>query len=287
MNPLFSNLTGFVQASRVPNLIIIAVTQVLVAYALLGREFTEILNVSFGGLIISTLMIAAAGYIINDYYDQKIDMINRPERVIVGVKLKRRLAMAAHTLLNFSAIFIGWKIDPVIGMIHIFSAFCLWIYSNQLRRMPFFGNLIIALLTGLTFVIVSIFYRETSNLVLIYAFFAFFVTFIREIIKDIEDVKGEAAFGCTTIPIIWGIRGAKILIYMLSLIGTVLLIYFLLNEANIYVIIYFALLSPVFLWFIISIVRADTQSNFRFLHQVSNWLIISGIFSMLFLHESL
>jgi 4-hydroxybenzoate polyprenyltransferase len=277
------NFIGFIQASRVPNQLIIALTQVLTALILLGQDTTTILSLDFLGLIVTTQMIAAAGYIINDYYDQKIDMINRPDKVIVGVKLKRRQALIAHTLLNVGGIAFGWFIDPLIGLVHLVSAFSLWYYSNNLRRLPLIGNLIIASLTGMIFLIVSILFRATSSLIMIYALFAFTVTLVREIIKDIEDVKGESAFGCKTIPVIWGIRGSKLVIYLISLIGFALLTFFLIEEANLTATLFFAIVSPFYLWFLIALNKADTQKDFNNLHAMSNGLIFTGILSIVFL----
>ena len=150
--------------------------------------------------------MAAAGYIINDYYDVKIDYINKPERVIVGTVLKRRVVLFWHTFLNFSAIIIGSFLDWKIGAIHFASAFMLWLYSNQLKRLPLIGNFIVALLTGLSISIITLYFGQNPILVHTYALFAFSISLIREIVKDMEDWKGDADFGCKTLPIILGVR---------------------------------------------------------------------------------
>lgn len=124
MQAVTRNLFGFIRASRVPNLIIIALTQCFTAYFLLGMAINVMVSLEFVALILSTQMIAAAGYIINDYYDQKIDMVNRPQRVVVGVTFKRRLALISHSLLNFGAIGLMLFIDPLISLIQFW--FCLF-----------------------------------------------------------------------------------------------------------------------------------------------------------------
>jgi 4-hydroxybenzoate polyprenyltransferase len=283
MNPYLQNIGGFISASRVPNQLIIAFTQFVTGWVLLQRPFGALLDIRFFGLVLTTQMIAAGGYIINDYYDQKIDMINRPSRVIVGVTLKRRVALLAHLVLNLLAILIGFWIDPLIGLIHVFSSFVLWIYSNQLRRLPLIGNLSISTLSGLTFLIVSVYFRQESKLVMIYALFAFTITLIREIIKDIEDVKGEAAYGCETIPVVWGIPGAKIAIYLVSLGGVGLLTVFLYAVRDLGLIYYFIFLGPFFIWFVYLLFRADTKQHFATLHKACNLIILSGLFSIFIL----
>jgi 4-hydroxybenzoate polyprenyltransferase len=283
VNRVVQNIGGFISVSRVPNLIILAIAQVLAAWILLDRHIESLLNLKFIALIFSTQMIAAGGYIINDYYDQKIDMINRPKKVVVGVLLRRRMAILGHLLLNFFALGIGFWIDPLIGLIHVFSAFVLWIYSNHLRRMPLIGNLSISMLSGLIFLIVSVYFRQESNQVMVYSLFAFTITLIREIIKDIEDVKGESAYGCETLPVIWGIRGAKIAIYLSALGGVLLLILFLSNVQSWPLTIYFIALGPFFILFLIRLVQADTQQEFAYLHKGCNLIILSGIGSIFLL----
>jgi 4-hydroxybenzoate polyprenyltransferase len=283
LNVMLQNIGGFISASRLPNQVIIAFTQFITGWILLQLPLENLLDYRFIGLVLSTQMIAAGGYIINDYYDQKIDMINRPSRVIIGVKLTRRLALVSHLILNFTGIFIGFWIDPLIGLIHVFSSFLLWAYSNQLRRLPLIGNLTISTLSGLTFLIVSIFFRQQSTVVTIYALFAFTITLIREIIKDIEDVKGESAFGCQTIPVVWGIPGAKIAIYLVSLGAVGLLGIFLYSVQNLGLIFYFMFLGPFFLWFVYMIYKADTRNHFSMLHKACNLIILSGLFSIFIL----
>lgn len=283
MPSLRRSFIGFLKVSRIPNLVVIACIQIITAHYILEKQVIDIIELPFIALVISTLMIAAAGYIINDYHDQKIDMINRPERVIVGISLKRRIALASHSILNLAAIYIGYLIDPLIFLIHIFSAFFLWYYSNALRRLPFVGNLTIASLTGLVILIVGIFYRASEPLLTVYAFFAFLISLIREIIKDIEDVKGEAAFGCSTIPVVWGIRGAKVVILLISIAGSAYLAYYLLSMANQFVRVFFVSLLPLFAWFIWVLLKADTQKQYSKLHTASNWIILLGIISILFI----
>ncbi len=273
-----NDLVGFLRVSRIPNLIVIAFAQALVVVFILNQH---ILDLRLALVIVSTLMVAAAGYLINDYYDQKIDMINRPEKVVVGISLKRRRALLIHSGLNLAAIFLGFYVDIFVGLVHLFSSVSLWLYSNYLRRLPLIGNLTIAALAGMTFLILPLYYRMSNDIVLIYALFACIMVMIREIIKDILDVKGEEAFGCLTIPVIWGIRGAKILIYLIIVIGAVLLLGFLTFQINWLLRIYFMLLAPVFLWFIYRLYRADTSEDFLNLRKFCNYIIFTGLTSII------
>lgn len=96
------------------NLFIILLTQALVWFCVLLplRRWTNerlLLDTTYFSLLcLSTILIAAAGYIINDYFDIKIDAINRPEKVILENKIHRRAAIIYHSVLNIigSAIYI-------------------------------------------------------------------------------------------------------------------------------------------------------------------------------------
>lgn len=270
---------GFLKASRIPNLVIIGGTQMATAFFLLNED---VLEVRFILLVISTIMIAASGYIINDYYDQKIDMINRPKRVVVGVELRRRPALLAHTLINVFGILLGFWVDPLVGLVHIFSASLLWYYSNHLRRLPLIGNMSISLLSGMSILLVLVFFHSAHKIAFIYALFAFLIVLIREVLKDIEDVKGDEAFGVQTVPVIWGIRGAKMIIYLVVLSGSALLLYLLISLQNLILTYYFLGLMPLFIWFIYRLIKADTMKHFRRLHLFCDTIVFTGLLSLLF-----
>lgn len=275
---------GFLIASRIPNLLIIGATQYMTAIFLVSDyagKGSDIKSPGFFLMVLSTVMIAAGGYIINDYYDQKIDMINRPARVVVGIIFRRRLAMLAHFILTVIAIGIGFYLDIKVGVVHVFSAFSLWYYSNYLRRLPLLGNLIVAFLTSLTLLIVVVYLERNETLVYIYSLFAMSIILIREVIKDIEDVKGESAVGCQSIPVIWGVRGAKMFIYLVSIASTIMLVLFLITIENWQVRYYFMLLFPVFIWFIYKLAKADRHREFTFLRNFTNFIIFSGLLSMI------
>ena len=205
-----SFIESLLKLTRFGNLIIIALTQYFTAGFLIGMHTLNDVNLFF--LSLSTVLIAAGGYIINDYYDVKIDYINKPDRVVIGKSITRRYAILFHIALSVAGIVIGFYLSWKIGGVNVLSVFLLWLYSNTLKRLPFVGNLTVAFLTGLAVIIVDLFYGKDNSLVLIYALFAFFMTLVREVIKDMEDLKGDNSFGCKTLPIVWGIRKKKILI---------------------------------------------------------------------------
>jgi 4-hydroxybenzoate polyprenyltransferase len=234
-------------------------------------------------LSLSTGSIAAAGYIINDYYDIKIDLINKPERVVIGKSIARRYAILFHTIISFVGILLGLLLSWKIGAVNFVCVFLLWLYSNNLKRQPFIGNFVVAALTGLSIELINLLYNQHNTLVIIFALFAFFMTLVREIVKDMEDMKGDTTFGCRTLPIVLGIRKTKRVVYFIIFIFSIVVLilniqYSLLPAAYF---IGFLLLPMTIL--MIRLARADTIKEFYQLSQLCKLIMLSGIISMLFI----
>ncbi len=280
-NPKFS-LIAFLRLTRFWNLFIIGLAQYFAVVFLIDHQLLfdwRLLMLAF-----STAIIAGAGYIINDYYDIKIDLINKPNRVVIGKDITRRYALLYHSMFSFSGIILGFLLGWRIGIIHILSSFILWWYSNSLKRQPFLGNFMVALLTGISILIVNVLYDLDNPLVIIYSLFAFFMTLVREIIKDMEDLKGDNTFGCKTLPIIWGIRKTKVLVYFLLALfsGVVVLINTIYTQLPFYYFLVF-LFAPLSI-FLIVLIRADTKRDFYTLSQWCKVIMVLGVISMAFVN---
>jgi 4-hydroxybenzoate polyprenyltransferase len=272
-------LEPLLRIARFWNLLIIAIAQYFTVAFLVDPKL--VYDWHLFALSTSTLLIAAGGYIINDYYDVKIDLINKPERVVVGRGISRRYAILLHIVLSTAGIFLGLILNWKIGAVNFFSVFMLWWYSNMLKRLPFVGNFLVAFLTGGAIAIPWLLYPFAGKTnILIYAMFAFFVTLVREIIKDMEDLKGDNTFGCKTLPIVWGLRKTKNAIYFLtiSFVSSVFIIDALVEKLPMT---YFAvfLFAPV-AWLVIRLVRADTKKDFYRLSVLCKVIMLFGVFSM-------
>jgi len=263
------------------NLVIVGLTQYFTAIFLLheGLSWHLLNDQKFFLLVLSTVIITSAGYLINDYYDVKIDYVNRPDRVIVGRALKRRWIIIAHTAFNFIGIGIGFYISPTIGTINFIAAFLLWLYSNQLKRLPFIGNFTIAILTGTTLFLVGQYFQEREYLVLCYAIFAGFITLIREIIKDMEDLKGDEKFGCKTLPIVLGIAKTKQIIYGIVLIFCTV-VFVLMSSINI---VFPITLSVIMIFLIFELLKADKIKDYGKLSTFCKVIMLLGVISMVWI----
>lgn len=271
-------LESLLKLTRFGNLVIIGLAQYCTAGFLIA---TTTLN--DGALFIlatSTVLIAAAGYIINDYYDVKIDYINKPGRVVIGKSITRRYAILFHVVLSSIGVLLGLTLSWKIAAVNVSTVFLLWLYSNNLKRQPFIGNFVVAFLTGLAILLVDFYYHTGSALIIIYASFAFFMTLVREIIKDMEDLKGDVTFGCKTLPIMLGLRRTKFVIYLILFLfsATVVILNYFYQVLPLQ---YYAIFLFIpLLWLLYRLIRADTIRDFARLSAFCKVIMLMGILSM-------
>lgn len=274
----------FLKLIRIPNLIIIAISQWAVTLLLLSDSpFDSLNNPKLHLLVLCSVLTGAAGYVINDYYDIKIDWVNKPQRVVVSRFIERRYALILHSVFNFIALllslFIGWKIFISILLTEIL----LWWYSNELKRLAFWGNFVVALLSAYSLLLPGFILGKFTTPLWFFAGFAFIISFIRELIKDVEDLDGDARYGCSTLAITLGISGAKKIIYIL----VILLITGVASFAYLYydqsLLLYCTLiLAPLFLFLIFRIAKAKTSSDFNFLSTLCKFIMLAGMLTMVF-----
>ncbi|HNT41395.1 MAG TPA: geranylgeranylglycerol-phosphate geranylgeranyltransferase [Tenuifilaceae bacterium] len=229
----------FFQLIRYKNLLIIIATMILMRYFII-----EPILLSYGlalqmptgvfiMLVMATVLIAAGGYVINDYFDTRTDLVNKPGEVIVGQEVTRREAIAMHMVLSTLGIVLGLVVSfkvgrPVFSLLFFLTAGILWFYSTLYKRQLIVGNLVVSVLTGLIpliplvfelpllgnfWEVIAVYQLDLHQLVYWvggYATMAFLLTFVREIIKDIEDFEGDFTYGRNTIPVRYGIKTAKV-----------------------------------------------------------------------------
>ena len=272
------SIRGLFRISRPINLLMVGFAQFMTAYFLVGTTHAGLPVLQDYKLYLissSTLLITAAGYMIN--------YVNRPGNVVVGKGIKRRVVIFLHTVLNFTAIGLGFLVSPIFAVINFFAAFLLWFYSNNLKREPFVGNLTVAFLTGLSIYLIGFYFQKSELLVLTYAIFAFFLNLIREIIKDIEDRQGDRKHGCRTLPIVIGFRRTKAVIFLIAavFVCAILIVMFKLDRPLIFY--YFGGLGVFFMYFMYRIYVADRKDHFTQLSTIAKVLMLIGTLSMSFL----
>ncbi len=287
-------IRDFLRLIRFNNLIIISLTQ-LFAYYFLSPSISlrDVISPQFIILLTSTFLVAAAGYIINDYMDVMLDLVNKPEKVIVGKTISRRWAMFLHFGLNLIAFLLALQLSNTIALSVFLSGLFLWIYSQLLKKTYLIGNLMVATLSSFTLLVIYFFdHRVMVNGIWVYAAFAFLTTLVREIIKDTEDMRGDAKFKCKTLPIVLGVRKTKdVITWLQVLLAGLTLVYctffgvlsYSSNKVFGIFVMYMLLAVIIPMFSSIWLIRmADVKQDFSRLSLIAKIVMITGILSMVF-----
>jgi len=263
----------------------------------------QVSELAFLCLVVSTMVIAAAGYVINDYHDVRADRINQPGRVVIDYQVSRRMAMLMHLILNTIGVVLGILFSlyyRVPWMILIFagSPVLLWYYTVRLKHKLLIGNLVISFLTGTVPLLVILFeypllarkyadYPAFSSqglqalLVWIaaFGFFAFMTNLIREIIKDAEDYEGDKESGSITIPIRIGFKSTNLIVFGLSILTLAFLGYFFIVHLTdkISLAYYLILLVIPFLFLAFRVLNARLPKDYHFLSQLTKIIMLLGL----------
>jgi 4-hydroxybenzoate polyprenyltransferase len=240
-------MKNWLKLIRYPNLLIIIFTQYLLGYGIIRPMMLQqhvdppLGHFNFALLVCITVLIAAAGYIINDAFDVNTDRQNKPGKNMLEEKISSNTAFVVYYVLNGMAILAGFYLAWMAGSFQlglIFPAIAglLWFYSSRYQRTLFWGNLIVAFLSALVVLIVWLFefvmlMKNTDDFVSVinqleainiyiwaYALFAFLVSLIREILKDVQDLKGDTASAYRTVPVVWGGKVSRFLAASLTFI---------------------------------------------------------------------
>lgn len=297
-------IVAFLRLTRWPNLVFIALTQLLFYYCVYQPLFADNHLRPLVWILIASVLIAAAGYIINDYFDLNIDQINKPEKNVFARIIHRRWAIVWHFVFSVLGI-VATVIAVGLGkwyliLANITCVALLWFYSTSFKRKLLLGNIVISILTSWTVLILFFAYTSPRDAVVgdsvqtikffrisfLYAGFAFISSLIREAIKDMEDMEGDARYGCRTLPIVAGIRSTKIYVtvwIVVLLAALIILQLYVLQFQWWYAIAYSVLLVIVpLIYLLLRLARAASPAEFAALSKISKFIMFTGIVSMIF-----
>lgn len=306
---------------RLPILLLIAAIQYSVRLfvikpmlAINGFEL-EMSEIHFALLVISSVLIAGGGYAINDYFDAKIDRINKPKLVVLDRFIKRRVAMAMHIIMTSTGFIIATYVSYQVGMwkmntIYLFIIFALWFYSTNVKHLFLVGNLLISLLAAFVPLIVGLFEIPMQNQahpeiiselgfsifnipaywIIGYSCILGILTLMREITKDIIDIRGDKHYGSNTLTIVLGVKSTKTILIGLYLafgIGLYLVYQSFLSVHSYQIVaLVFALIVGMLVQTVI-IYLAKTKPMFNVSANLNNALVILVVISMYMLKLSI
>lgn len=298
-------MLNFFKLIRIQNLVLLALMQwvVRLGYLELIKIPLSLFYWQYSLLVLATVLIAAGGYVINDIFDQETDDINKPKNTIIGKSISESKAYTIYAALTITGVGLGTLLantisHPNFAVIFVLIATLLYFYASTLKRIAFLGNVIVALLLAFSVIIIGIFdiYPNTFevnqkqmslafSILLDYAKFAFIINLVREIIKDMEDMEGDNSQGIRTLPIIIGINKTTKITFVLMLIPTMYLFYYLYNYLflnNLYYGIFymFALVLAPMILCLIKIWNAKEKADFNFISTLLKWIIFFGILSI-------
>ncbi|QOD60526.1 geranylgeranylglycerol-phosphate geranylgeranyltransferase [Polaribacter haliotis] len=280
---LFSAVRGY-------NIIVLVVAQYLAAIFIFSptkylREVIFDLHLLY--LVLACVFVIAGGYIINNFYDAKVDKINRPLKAGLDSYVKQSTKLRLYFLLNFIGFGFGILISWRAALFFAVYIFGIWLYSHKLKRYPFIGVISATVLTVLPFFAVFVYYGNFSKIIFVHASFLFLVIMVRELIKDLENMKGALANNYATFPVVYGEKKTK-QFSVLLLILTVFPIAILLNYASLSYMqyyFYFALIILIFVGFYLW--KSISKNQYRMLHNTLKLLLFIGVLCLIFIDTSL
>lgn len=295
----------YLRLARWPNLLIIALifflakTQIVDSISYASGFFSCLSNFDWFLFGLATVLIAASGNVINDIFDQDIDRLNKPDKLIVGNLITEEQAWNYYYGLGSVGLLVGiavsWKLGNLSNaLIFMLAAGGLYFYSYSYKRQFLIGNVVVAILAGLVPFIPVYFYMMCapnmwmqlpwSPVLVAFAFFSLHTTLIREVIKDMEDIKGDQLLRCQTMPIVIGIRPTKAIVVFLiavliGFIGKLQLAWWEQNDMIMFLYTVIAVQVPA-MASLVQVLRAGTSQEFHLASMIIKVLMLGGIFWM-------
>ena len=289
---LFSAIRGY-------NIPIIILAQYLSAIFILApekRALSVLLDFNLFLIVLASSLTIASGYIINNFYDSKKDLINRPNKSMLDRLVSQNTKLKIYFTLNFTVAFLAFLVSFRACLFFSVYIFLIWFYSHKIKKHVIIGNLMATFMAILPFFAILLYYyfnlplNEIENnkakllVVFTHATFVFLLLLIREMIKDLENLKGDLANNYKTIPILYGETISKKTITTLSLL-TLLPIYILIEKFNIgYMDLYFYFCLIILVFFLLYLWKANKKEQFLLLHNVLKFLIVTGVFSIILIN---
>lgn len=293
----------YLKLIRYQNLLILAFMQLVFRFLFLKQSniYLALTDFNYILLVISTVCIAAGGYVINNIMDQDTDEIAKPQNRVVGVSISEATAYNWYIGLTIVGVGIGFYLSnviykPTFASMFILVATLLYVYATNLKQIPVVGNIVVALLLSISIVIIALFdifpatddanrivMGEIFGIVIDYAIFAFIINLIREMVKDMEDMDGDYQTGINTLPIAIGVSKTKIIVAIVTIVAIALLAYYVkVNLFELDYVVYYTMILIVgpLIYFGVKLINAKEKKEFHHLSLVLKLVLFFGIISI-------
>jgi 4-hydroxybenzoate polyprenyltransferase len=280
---LFSVVRGY-------NILLIVIAQYLSAIFILASE-KRALSILLDGklfiLVLATALTIASGYIINNFYDSRKDLINRPNKSMLDRLVSQKTKLNVYFALNLIACLLALWISFRAVLFFSSYIFLIWYYSHKIKRYPLIGNLMAAVLAVLPFFAIFLYYKNMYPVIFVHAAFLILLLLVREMVKDLENLAGDLANGYNTIPVRYGEANSKKAITLLAVL-TVIPVYVLTERYDVgYMDIYLYTCLLVLVFFTGILWKAGSKKEFLRLHIILKILIIAGVFSIMLIDPAI
>ncbi len=287
---IFHKFLSLLSVVRGYNILILVLAQYLAAIFIFSpqRSLRYVLfDFKLLFIVLASVCVVSAGYIINNFYDATADKINRPIKAILDRVVSQKTKLQLYFLLNFIGFVFGLLISWRAAFFFAVYIFLIWFYSHKLKKHPFIGLISAAVLTILPFFAIFVYYKNFSEIIFVHATFLFFVILLRELIKDLENLRGAIATNYNTFPVKYGERKTRKL-GIVFVISTFIPVIILINYPGVGYMKYYFILSVLVLIFIgFFLWKSNLKRHYVLLHNVLKLMLLLGILSLLLIDTSI
>lgn len=281
---VFHKLLSMFSVVRGYNIFIIVLAQYLAAIFIFAPDKSlreTLLNPDLFLIVLATTCVIAAGYIINNFYDVKKDVINKPIKTKIDSIVSQKVKLNSYFVLNFIGFLFGLLVSWRAAVFFSVYIFLIWLYSHKLKKYPLTRLISASVLALWPFFAIFVYFKNFSTIIFTHALFLFLVLMIKELVKDLENMKGDLAQNYLTLPIKYGEYFTKLLITIL-VIFTLDPIYFLWKYPEMGMMkYYFYFAGLMFVIFLIVLWKANSKKNYLLLHNLVKVIIVVGVLSLI------
>ena len=287
---IFYKLLSLLSVVRGYNVLVLVIAQYLAALFIFSPSKSlriVVLDYKLFFIVLASVFVVSAGYIINNFYDVKADRINRPIKARLDQYVSQKTKLQIYFLFNFLGFLFGWFISWRAALFFGVYIFAIWLYSHKLKKHPFIGLVSASVLTISPFFAIFVYYKNFSKIIFVHATFLFFILLLRQLIKDLGNLRGAVANNYSTYPVKYGERKTRklgIFFILLTFFPT----YILVNYPSVGYMKYYFLVSIIALVFIgYFLWKSNLKRHYVLLHNILKLMLLAGILSLLFIDPSI